>query len=164
MKSLLTIAVPLLIAAAAVLTACSDDTCSDNGSSLPLVAFYVGTTQQSVYGLSITGIGVPGDSVLVNSNTVNQAYLPLRAGATSTAYALTRRHVNGQDTTVVRDTLTVDYRPVAFFHSKECGAMYNFDISSLTCTCHGIDSVVLLTPLITNSRATAMRIYFTELP
>ncbi len=144
------------------LMSCSDDSCSDNGSSLPLAAFYVGTAQQSVNGLKITGIDAPGDSMLINSSTVKEAYLPLRASVTSTSYALSRVRINGQDTTVVRDTLTITYEPIAYFHSEECGAMFNFGINNVTCSSHGIDSVIVLKTLVTNSRTPSMRIYFTD--
>lgn len=153
---------PIVLIALALLGAsCSDDSCSDNGSSLPLATFYVGDNQQAINTLSIMGIGVPGDSLLVDSTSVNEAYLPLRASTTTTRYALWRPSADG--TTTVRDTLTLDYEPIEFFHSIECGVMYNFDIRKVSHTTHGIDSVVLLTPLITNSRMPALRIHFTAL-
>lgn len=158
MSRLLTI---VLIAMALCAASCSDDSCSENGSSLPLATFYVGNNQQSISTLSIMGIGVPGDSLLVDSTSVDEAYLPLRAGTSSTSYALWRPA--GDGTTSVRDTLTLDYEPIEYFHSIECGAMFNFDISKVSHTTHGIDSVVLLTPLVTNSRVPALRIHFTAL-
>ena len=150
----------ILIAMALCWASCSDDSCRENGSSLPLATCHTGV-QQGVNALSIMGIGVPGDSLLVDSTTVNETFLPLRAGATSTSYALWRPSADGL--TSVRDTLTIDYTPVAFFHSVECGAMYNFDIHQVSHTRHGIDSVVLLTPLVTNTRTPSLRIYFTPL-
>ena len=107
------------------------------------------------------GIGVPGDSLLADGLGLDECYLPLRAGTTTTSYALWRPRANGS--AVVRDTVTFTYEPVAFFHSIECGAMYNFDIQDINYTTHGIDSVVLLTPLVTNSRTPALRIHFTNL-
>ena len=155
MSRLLTIA---LIAMALCGTSCSNDSCSDNGSSLPLATFYVGDKQQSISRLSIMGIGVPGDSLLANNASINEAYLPLRATTSSTSYALWLTSSDGSVT--VRDTVTFSYKPVEYFHSIECGAMYNFDIQNVSHTHHGIDSVVLLTPLITNSRTPALRIHF----
>ena len=107
------------------------------------------------------GIGVPGDSLLLDGTTTSEVYLPLRASTSTTSYALWRPSSDG--TTTVRDTLTLDYEPIEYFHSIECGAMYNFDIKRLSHTTHGIDSVVLLTPLVTNSRTPALRIHFTAL-
>ena len=144
MSRFLTIA---LIAMALFGTSCSDDSCSDNGSSLPLATFYVGNQQQYINTLSIMGIGVPGDSLLVDS--------------TSTSYALWRPATVG--TATIRDTLTLDYEPIEYFHSIECGTMYNFNIQRVTHTTHGIDSVVVLTPLVTNLRTPALRIHFTAL-
>ncbi len=138
--------------------ACSDDSCSDNGSSLPLATFYMNGNQQYISSLSIMGIGVPGDSLLANGTSINEAYLPLRATTSTTSYAIWRPSADGSIT--LRDTLTLNYEPIEYFHSIECGTMYNFDVQSISHTTHGIDSVVLLTPLITNSRTPALRIHF----
>ena len=158
MSRLLTI---VLIAMALCGTSCNDDSCNGNGSSLPLATFYVGNSQQTISTLSIKGIGVPGDSLLVDSTSVNEAYLPLRATTSTTSYALWRPAADGICS--VSDTLTLDYEAIEYFHSIECGVMYNFDIHEVTHTTHGIDSVIVLTPLVTNSRLPALRIYFTAL-
>ena len=157
MKRLLHIAIITLVAA---LVACSDDSCPDNGSSLPLAACFVNGSQQTVTGLTVMGIGVPGDSLLADGEALKEIYLPLRAGATTTSYMVARRL---NDSTLVSDTVTFDYQPIEFFHSIECGAMYNFDIKGVRHTGHGIDSVVVLTPLVTNARIPVMRIYFSSL-
>lgn len=157
---------PLILAlllSVMMLTACSDSSCDGNGSSLPLAAFYVDGKQQSVSGLTIKGIGAPGDSVLYKGSTLSEAYLPLRASTTSTSYALSRPIIIGQDTLQANDTISFDYEPIVFFHSEECGAMFNFDIKRVTFTENGIDSVVMLTTLVTNSRTPVMRIHFTNL-
>ena len=139
--------------------ACSDDSCYDNGSSLPLATFYLGGSQQSINGLTIKGIGVPGDSLLADATTVSEIYLPLRASVNTTSFAFSHPL---NDEIVVSDTLTIGYQPIAFFHSKECGAMYNFNIESIDYTQHGIDSVVVVTPLVTNALVPSLRIYFTD--
>ena len=150
-----------LIALVLCVASCSDDSCSDNGSSLPLATFYVGNNPQSISRLSIMGIGVPGDSLLADGTSINEAYLPLRASTTTTSYALWRTSADSSVT--VRDTVTLTYRAIEYFHSIECGAMYNFDIQHVSHTTHGIDSVVVLTPLVTNARVPALRIHFTAL-
>ena len=161
MKRLFHIA-SLLLALTIAWTACSDDSCYDNGSSLPLATLYVGSSQQTISGLSIMGIGVPGDSLLADSTSINEVYLPLRASVRQTSYALWRRVAIDTLSTLVTDTITIEYEPIEFFHSIECGAMFNFDIKQVKHTTHGIDSVVVLTTLITNSRTPAMRIHFTD--
>ena len=82
MKRLLHIAVLALLL---TLGACSNDSCYDNGSSLPLATFYIGNSQQSIPGLSIMGIAVPGDSLLTDSASLREVYLPLRANTSSTS-------------------------------------------------------------------------------
>ena len=155
---------PIILALAALcLTACSDDSCYDNGSSLPLATLCIGGSQQTITGLTIMGIGVPGDSLLADSSALSEVYLPLRASVGTTSYAISRWV--GAGTTMARelhDTLTLNYEAIAYFHSAECGAMYNFNIHNVHCTTNGIDSVVVITPLVTNSRTPALRIHFTS--
>ena len=153
----------VLVLAALYLTACNDDSCYDNGSSLPLAAFYLGNSQQTITGLTIMGIGAPGDSLLADSSALKEVYLPLRASVGTTRYAISRWVGAGTPMAQqLHDTLTLDYEPIAYFHSAECGAMYNFVLHDVRCTINGIDSVVVITPLVTNSRTPALRIYFTN--
>lgn len=153
----------VLVMAALYLTACNDDSCYDNGSSLPLAAFYLGNSQQTITGLTIMGIGAPGDNLLADSSALKEVYLPLRASVGTTRYAISRWVGAGTPMAQqLHDTLTLDYEPIAYFHSAECGAMYNFNLHDVRCTINGIDSVVVITPLVTNSRTPALRIYFTN--
>ena len=135
------IAPSVLLAASVFLAACGDSSCYDNGSSLPLASLYMGKSQQVIPQLTVKGIGVPGDSLLADATTVSEIYLPLQASVTTTSFAFSHPV---SDEIVVRDTITFHYQPIAYFHSKECGAMYNFDINQVTHTTHGIDSVVML--------------------
>ena len=151
-----------MLALATGIVACSDDSCFENGSSLPLATLYMGNSQQSIPGLTVMGIGAPGDSLLVDSTAVNEVYLPLRATVVSTSYALRRWVTLATVNTRICDTISLDYDPIEFFHSIECGAMYNFDINSVKYTTNGIDSVVLLNRLVTNSKTPVLRIYFTD--
>jgi hypothetical protein len=161
MKRLLPIAIAL--AALLQLAACGDNSCYDNGSSLPLATCYVGRSQQTVTGLTIMGIGAPGDSLIADSDALDEVYLPLRASVGNTSYVISRWVGAGTPMAQqLHDTLTLSYEPIIFFHSEECGAMYNFNIHGLSCTTHGIDSVVLLNSLITNSRMPSLRIHFTD--
>ena len=153
----------VLVLAALYLTACNDDSCYDNGSSLPLAAFYLGNSQQTITGLTIMGIGAPGDSLLADSSALKEVYVPLRASVGTTRYAISRWVGAGTPMAQqLHDTLTLDYEPIAYFHSAECGAMYNFNLHDVRCTINGIDSVVVITPLVTNSRTPALRISFTN--
>ena len=156
--SLFSLLVVLLLGTAS----CGDNSCYDNGNSLPLATFYVGDSQQTVSGLTIMGIGVPGDSLLADSSSLKEIYLPLRTSVTTTAYKVSRWITISDTKAQTIDTITFDYQPIEFFHSIECGTMFNFDIKRLTYTTNGIDSVVLLTPLVTNSPTPALRIHFTN--
>ena len=135
---------------------CNDDSCYDNGSAIPLARFYAsGTaTQVSVKGLTVRGIDNPGDSLLVDSMTVNETFLPLRATRELTQWVLDY----GVD--FPSDTLSLHYHAIPYFSSAECGAMYNFEITKVDATTHVLDSVVLVTPLVDNVTRVTMRIYF----
>ena len=152
----------LLLVLTLTLVACSNDSCYENGSSLPLATLHVGNKQQSIPGLSIMGIGAPGDSLLISNSTVDEVYLPLRANASQTRFALWRTVTIDTTHVVIRDTLDIDYEAIAYFHSIECGAMYNFDIHRVNHTRHGIDSAVIVTQLVTNTITPALRIHFTD--
>ena len=164
MRSLLHIVAVIMILSALALgsTACGDDSCYDNGSSLPLATFYRGGTPQTINGLTIKGIGVPGDSLLADSISLSEAYLPLRATTTSTSYALSRWIATDAGQLCIRDTLTIDYQPIEYFHTVECGAMFNFEVNQVRHTTHGIDSVILVNDLITNAAVPSIRIYFAQ--
>lgn len=152
----------IALVAAALLTACDDGTCNDNGSSLPLAAFYAdgnATTPVTVSYLTVRGIDAPGDSLLVDNQALSQLYLPLRATVNATQYAISHYVTDTGSSTLVTDTLSLAYRAIPYFHSEECGAMYNFEITSLDHTTHGIDSVTLTTPLITNAVQVSIKIF-----
>ncbi len=137
-------------------TSCNDDSCYDNGSAIPLARFYAsGTTSQvSVSGLTVRGIDNPGDSLMVDSMTVNETFLPLRATRELTQWVLEY----GDD--IPSDTLSLHYHAIPYFSSAECGAMYNFEITNVDATTHVLDSVVLVTPLVDNVTRVTLRIYF----
>jgi hypothetical protein len=146
------------------LTGCVNPTCKDNQSALPLMGFYDSATGQSVTINSINfgGVGAPGDSLLIVSGESNsQVYLPFRADATSTAfyinYVFSDESLN---TTAWNDTITFHYTASPYFASSECGAMYQYLISSVDCTHHIVDSVAVVDPLITNVESERIKIYF----
>lgn len=142
-----------------LLTGCNDNSCYDNGSSLPLVRFYMSgkDANVSVSGVTLKGIGAPGDSIYASNETLNEAYLPLRATQKSTQWAIT---LNGTGGTTVNDTITLDYNTAPFFASAECGAMFTFDLTRAECTHNIIDSVVIIRKDVTNVKAENLRIYF----
>ena len=57
----------------------SDDGCEGNQSSLPLAGFYSSQSKSQITldSLTIYGIGMPGDTTIVDTATVSQTYLPL---------------------------------------------------------------------------------------
>lgn len=136
----------------AALASCTNSTCIDNANSLPLAAFYYDGSQVTVNNLTVYGINAPGDTLMADNESLSQVYLPLRSTVEQTQYVL---NYGGE----INDTLTFNYTALPFFHSVECGAMYNFDVKSLTYTQNAIDSVVMTSQLITNVDVVNIKIY-----
>ena len=85
------IALPLLMLVLLMgVASCNDDSCYENGSSLPLAEFYMNGAKSTITGITVMGIGVPGDSLLADSGSLNEIYLPLRASTSSTSYFIGR--------------------------------------------------------------------------
>jgi hypothetical protein len=141
---------------AVVATGCSNDGCIGNGSSIPLVGFYDYLTkkQGSVLGVTVKGIGAPGDSLLADSIDLQQLYLPLQVSTNSSSFVFDF-NVEG----LPPDTLTLHYEAVPYFLSNECGAMYLFNMQGFTVTHNMIDSVALPYPVINNEDKITIKIY-----
>ena len=148
----------VLIFCSLCLVGCGDGSCYDNGSAVPMARFYQSgtTTQVSPTGMTVSAIGAPGDTLLVNNATVSDLHLPLRVSTGSTQWLMT---FAASDGTTVTDTVTIAYYPVEYFASVECGAMYYFDITGVTHTDNMIDSVVVSQPRVTHVDQVNLRIY-----
>lgn len=146
-----------IFAALTALAGCNTLGCLDNQSAIPLAAFYDSSTGKAigVNGLSVKGVGAPHDSTLLSGSTVKQVYLPMRSTATSTEWTFTF-DVLGVS---VVDTIAFSYSPEPFFASEDCGAMYNYRITSCRYTTNALDSVVIADSLITNADAVKIKIY-----
>lgn len=147
----------MVAAMAALATACTDNSCPDNGSALPLMRFYTSgtTTQRTITNLTIKGIDAPGDSLLINKQSVNEVFLPLRANANNTQWVL-----DYNSDALTPDTISISYEPLPYFANVECGAMYIFYISSVAATHHVIDSVAVEKQRIDNVADVALRLFF----
>ena len=154
-KSLKHIALIALAACAVTMAVPScNDNCMGNSSGIPLAAFYEGDKSVSVLNLTVYGIGAPNDSAIIRNTAATQVYLPLRISVPSCQYVL---DYNIEDEP--NDTITFTYDIIPFFESRECGAMYNFNITSCEYTQNFIDSVTIIKPKITNSDVVAINIY-----
>lgn len=148
---------PAVAVAAVAVTACTDDGCSENTSSVPQAGFYVSGERNrpaTITKLTVRGIGAPGDSAIIDTQTVSTVYLPLRLKTGKSQFVF-----DYYGDSLVNDTLTLDYTPVPYFVSKECGAMYNFEVKGVECTSHEIDSVVMPHSMLTNADGVKIRIY-----
>ncbi len=136
------------------ITSCNNDNCSGNSSGIPLAAFMNGDNAVTINNLTVYGIDAPNDSAIIRQTSANQVYLPLRITTTTCQYVMDY-NTEGVD----NDTITLNYDIIPYFESRECGAMYNFNITSWDYTKNAIDSVTIPDPLITNSDVVTIKIY-----
>lgn len=142
--------------------ACGDDGCEGNQSSLPLAGFYSSQTKSaiSIDSLTVYGIGAPGDSAIIrNAKGVKQVYLPFDIGAESSRFVIRYGQKYLADAGIT-DTITIEYGSRPFFHSKECGAMYVFDVKSYRVSDNLIDSIRIPNLVIDNANRENIKIFF----
>lgn len=162
MGKILVIAATVVLTLGAVLTGCNSGGCTELRSSVPKATFYSSTTGTaiSIDSLRITGVGVPGDSVLYGpKERLTTILLPMPALTDTVqweiAYMQSALAVYG-----IADTLTLRYDRTPWFAGEECGAMYKYDITGVDCTTYLIDSVVVVNPHVANIDANTLNIYF----
>ncbi|TFU93719.1 hypothetical protein E4T81_07100 [Barnesiella sp. WM24] len=144
-----------------VLQSCNSVGCTDNKSSIPLAGFYSyeELAAITVNNVSIGGVGAPDDSLLVNNGSVSQVYLPFRADAGQSRFFI-RYEDEALNFPELFDTITFNYTPIPYFASKDCGAMFRYRIDDYSYTRHLVDSVGLLTDVMTNADVETIRVYF----
>ncbi len=144
------------------LCSCSTDGCTENQSSIPLAGFYAVETGEAIAisQLDIYGIGASGDSLLLEGfSTAKQIYLPLRSTQNNTAFCFHYTQF-GDSITAYNDTIWFEYETTPYFVSEECGAMFQYKITSLRHTNIIIDSISLIDPYITNIDVERIKIFF----
>lgn len=146
-----------IIAAATVVAGCSNGACYDNQSALPKAAFYVARPDTivaaTVSGLSVSGIGAPGDSLLLNpEKSAGWVYLPFRPDCGQTEF----KFASG----LFADVVTFSYTSRPYFASEECGAMWVFDITGVSWRGSLIDSVAITDSIVTNIDLDRIKIIF----
>ena len=154
---------------ACISTGCSSNECYENHSALPLADFYSASTMQkvSLTGLTVYGIGAPGDSMLYIRQNLSQAYLPFRIWEDSTSYVFAYYGLvsdaleDDENVVVPTDTITFRYEPKEWFVSPACGAMYFYDMKSASHTSLLIDSIAF-NNIITNENTSNIKIFFKE--
>lgn len=150
----ITLAVVVALNLAVVTSSCNNDNCIGNSTGIPLAGFYRENNAVAINSLTVYGIGAPNDSVIIDKASAKNVYLPLRLSTSSCKYVF-----NYNTEGVGNDTITLGYDAIPYFESHECGAMYNFKITSLEHTSHAIDSVIISDPLITNADVVSIKIY-----
>lgn len=144
----------LIAGAALLLGGCSNEGCMNNRNSIPMAGFYRLADEEklSVSKLEIYGVGSPGDSLLLDTaRSSNQVYLPLRGMQPSAQFVFKAGNLT--------DTLTIDYNSYPFFDGEDCGAMWRYELTSVSYLHRLIDSVFVTDPLITNVERERLMIF-----
>lgn len=159
--------ISLATVATGLLQGCGTSECLGNQSSIPLAGLYSASTEKEITIDSITvyGYNAPNDSMLLkNAQGIKQVYLPLRLNTAETQYIFhyDQKAISGIEN---NDTITLKYTSKPYFDSFECGAMYQFEVTELTYTQHIMDSVGLISKVITNADVETIKIFLkTTLP
>ena len=154
-KALKNIALMLVLTCAMLVAGIScNDNCMGNSSGIPLAAFYEGESQVYLDNITVYGVGAPNDSAVVRNATVSQVYLPFRITEPECQYVFDY-NIDG----IENDTITFNYDIIPYFESRECGAMYNFDIKEYSYTQHFLDSIAIPNTRITNSDVVTIKIF-----
>lgn len=152
--------IPIL---AAILHSCNDAGCMDNRSSIPFAQFYnKGDLRAtiSIDSITIYGIDQKNDSLIVDSaRSLSSVSLPFRNNDSITQFVLQYNYAWNRDRKS-NDTLTFAYRPYVFFASIDCGVMFNYTLTEHQYTRHILDSVVVVTPEITNQNTENIKLVF----
>lgn len=162
MGKILTFSLLSIALFAIALSSCNSSGCTENQSSIPLAGLYNSSTgaKSSFTGIQVHGIDAPDDSLLYHgTGSINEMYLPLRPDFKSTSFCFHYTQ-EGLDDVELNDTITFNYSSMPYFASEQCGAMWRFNIGSVSTTTHLIDSVTIIDPEITNIDIERLKIYF----
>ncbi len=146
-----------------VIQSCNDAGCMENRSSLPYAQFYDKTDLRrtiSIDSITIYGIDQINDSLIVDSaKSLSSVSLPFRDNDSITQFVLQYNYKWNQNRRL-NDTLTFVYRPYVFFASADCGVMFNYTMKEHRYTRHVLDSVIVVTPEITNQNIENIKLVF----
>lgn len=154
-------------AAIACVCACNTNGCLDNQNSIPLAGFYSASTKQavSISQMQIGGVDAPNDTLLLESGSASEIYLPFRATTDKTSFYFHLSQASpaeGAPAVTLSDTITFHYKTTPYFASSECGAMFRYEITDYSHTSLFIDSVAVTDSMITNVDIQRIQIYFRD--
>lgn len=161
MGKILTFTSVIFLLVVTCLTSCNNKECFDNQSTIPLAGFYSMQTKSKVTvdSLTVYGVDVPGDSILLDNGSASSLYMPMPLSGDNVNYVF---HYNSKALNYIElnDTLTISYNSYPQFVSNECGAIYKYDITDFNYTTHLIDSIALPTMEFNNVDIEVIKIYF----
>lgn len=143
-----------------LLSSCANKECYENQNTLPLAGFLGADSHRefSMRLLTVYGIGAPNDSLLADSASMNEIYLPFRPYVPESRFVF--RY--GTPDAPEPDTITFRYSTKPWFASEACGVVYYFNIDSISYTRNLIDSIAVPGMLITNANRRFIEIYLRE--
>ena len=156
------IGVAVLFACALLISACNSRGCLENRNSLPLAGFYNAYTEKplALDSVEVIGLGMPAEQPLYSvGERPTTAYLPMRSTQNSTSWLFKYRK-KALDFDANVDTLSFVYESTPYFASSDCGVIYKYLITEMTCTDHIIERVEIVDSLITNVDIQRIKIFF----
>lgn len=135
---------------------CASDGCTNNQNAIPMAGFYDSATGDplTITGMSVSGVDAPNDSLLLApGNNAHQVWLPFRGTKDETAFCFTSGDIS--------DVVTFCYDSYPYFEGEDCGAMWRYVITDVSCSGRFIDSVKVTDPVITNIERERIMIFMT---
>lgn len=115
---------------------------------------YATREQLTVSGLSVYGVGAPGDSlVMAPTKSAHQVWLPFRGLQDNASF-----HFNFADS---ENTIFFTYNAIPYFEGEDCGAMWRYHITEVNWDGPNVDSVSVTDPIITNIERERIMIFLT---
>ncbi len=156
--------VALTVSLSGVIASCGSDECYDNRNAIPLADLYTAspTPQKiSIDSISVWGIGVPRDSMILDTAlNVQQINFPFRIDENETSFVVRYDAIRRIFPQAPDDTISFSYVNVPQFQSESCGVFYRYDDVTIRHTTFMIDSVTCPDGYIDNTPSANIRIYF----
>lgn len=145
-----------VVALMSVLIGCTSDGCEHNRNSIPLAGFYDYETKAAltVSGLSVSGVGAPNDSLLLDpARSSHQVYLPFRGSQSEASFIFSSGGIG--------DIVTFKYESIPYFDGEDCGVMWRYTITDFEHQGFIIDSISVTDAEITNIERERIMIFLT---
>lgn len=158
----LTIIVLAAVTVLITMNGCTNDTCGESRTTLPLAGLYNSQGVKTAFdSLAVYGIGGAADSAIVAlpGTRITQLYLPMQPGTDRTTWVISYKQ-KALDHPELNDTMTLAYTSSPYFASSECGVVMHYRLTSFAYTRHLVDSIAVTDSLFNNYDFERIKIMF----